>query len=180
MNKIVDNLNKEVSFLEQFGVFEVEKPYVAVEKEAENRFSDIYIEVVNKETDELKKEGNHTFLNEGMESLLKNKENYLYVESKNFELIRMEALVLEIDDLFDTYEAIFGLYAPKKAINEIKEYFKDEKFSIMFNDKDGLWDVNLALDNLEGFSKDVTLEEALQIIYKYIFTLQMSLQGNEK
>lgn len=177
MNKIVENLNKEVEFLQTKGVFEVEKEYISVEKEAQNRFDDVYLEISNKETDELVKEGNASLLNEKIESLLQNKENYLYVESKNFEMIRMESLVLEIDDIFDTYEAIFGLYAPKKAINQLKDYFKNEKFGMMFNDKDGLWEINVALDTVEGFKTDLPLEEILTLVYEYIFQLQMSINN---
>lgn len=177
MNKIVENLNKEIEFLQTHGVFEGEKAFISIEKEAINRFDDIYLEISNKETDELIKEGNATLLNEKIKNLLQNKENYLYVESKNFELIRMESLVLEKDDLFDTYEAIFGLYAPKKAINQLKDYFKNEKFSMVFNDKDGLWEINVALDTLPGFSPENTLEKILTLVYEYIFQLQTTVNN---
>jgi hypothetical protein len=49
-------------------------------------------------------------------------------------------------------------------------------FSLMFNQGDGLWDVNFALDNLKGFREDMLLEEAFNLIYHFLFILVQTIE----
>lgn len=68
----------------------------------------------NKESEELISEENSAFLSQPIEYLKKNKDEFLYFESQWFELIGVEALSLEVDDVFGTYNAMFGLKFQKK------------------------------------------------------------------
>ncbi|MGE7185509.1 branched-chain amino acid aminotransferase [Peribacillus sp. NPDC006672] len=153
-----------------------------VEKENTSRFTDAYIERSNKESEELISEENSAFLSQSIEYLKNNKEEFLYFESKWFELIGVEALSLEMDDVFGTYNAMFGLKFQKKMGEALKTYLTKElqedigSFSLMFNQGDGLWDVNFALDNVNGFREDLSLEETFNLIFHFLFILVETIE----
>ncbi|GAB6255291.1 MULTISPECIES: branched-chain amino acid aminotransferase [Peribacillus] len=157
---------------------------ILVEKENASRFTDAYMERSNKESEELISEENSEFLSQPIEYLKNNKDEFLYFESQWFELIGVEALSLEVDDVFGTYNAMFGLKFQKKMGEVLKTYLTKElqaeigSFSLMFNQGDGLWDVNLALDNIKGFREDMTLEEAFNLIYHFLFILVQTIEEN--
>ncbi|MED3911526.1 branched-chain amino acid aminotransferase [Peribacillus simplex] len=174
-------------------LFKEEKDYVVkhkliaddiiiVEKENESRFTDAYMERSNKESEELISEENSAFLSQPIEYLKKNKDEFLYFESHWFELIGVEALSLEVDDVFGTYNAMFGLKFQKKMGEALKTYLTKElqegigSFSLMFNQGDGLWDVNFALDNIKGFREDMSLEEAFNLVYHFLFILVQTIE----
>ena len=156
-----------------------------VEKENTSRFTDAYIERSNKESEELISEENSAFLSQPIEYLKKNKDEFLYFESQWFELIGVEALSLEVDDVFGTYNAMFGLKFQKKMGDALKTYLTKElqegigSFSLMFNQGDGLWDVNFALDNVKGFREDMSLEEAFNLIYHFLFILVETIEEDK-
>ncbi|MED4696320.1 branched-chain amino acid aminotransferase [Peribacillus frigoritolerans] len=155
---------------------------IIVEKENASRFTDAYMERSNKESEELISEENSAFLSQPIEYLKKNKDEFLYFESRWFELIGVEALSLEVDDVFGTYNAMFGLKFQKKMGDVLKTYLTKElqegigSFSLMFNQGEGLWDVNVALDNIKGFREDMTLEEAFNLIYHFLFILVQTIE----
>lgn len=155
---------------------------IIVEKENASRFTDAYMERSNKESEELISEENSAFLSQPIEYLKKNKDEFLYFESQWFELIGVEALSLEVDDVFGTYNAMFGLKFQKKMGDVLKTYLTKElqegigSFSLMFNQGEGLWDVNFALDNINGFQGDMSLEEAFHLIYYFLFNLVQTIE----
>ncbi|MGM0889012.1 MAG: branched-chain amino acid aminotransferase [Bacillota bacterium] len=155
---------------------------IIVEKENASRFTDAYMERSNKESEELISEENSAFLSQPIEYLKKNKDEFLYFESQWFELIGVEALSLEVDDVFGTYNAMFGLKFQKKMGDVLKTYLTKElqegigSFSLMFNQGEGLWDVNFALDNIKGFQEDMSLEEAFNLIYHFLFNLVQTIE----
>lgn len=148
-----------------------------IEKENTSRFTDAYIEISHKETEELLKEETAEFLSQPLGYLKTNKNEFLYLESSSFDLIGVEALSLEIDDVFGTYNAMLGLKFQKKMGDALKMYLQKElngdigTFSLMFNQGDGLWDVNFALNAVDGFKEDMTLDEAFNLIYHFLFKL---------
>lgn len=148
-----------------------------IEKENTSRFTDAYIEISHKETEELLKEETAAFLSQPLGYLKTNKNEFLYLESSSFDLIGVEALSLEIDDVFGTYNAMFGLKFQKKMGDALKVYLQKElngdigTFSLMFNQGDGLWDVNFALNAVDGFKEEMTLDEAFNLIYHFLFKL---------
>jgi len=44
---------------------------------------------------------------------------------------------------------------------------------------DGLWDVNFALSYAEGFTEEMTLLEAYQLTFRFIFSLIETIEENE-
>ncbi|WP_342667327.1 branched-chain amino acid aminotransferase [Domibacillus robiginosus] len=122
--------------------------FTIIEKENSTRFTDAYIERSNKETEELISEESATFLSQPLEYLKINRNEFLYIESTWFELIGVETLSLEVDDVFGAYNALFGLKFQKKMGNALKAYLNHElqggtgTYSLMFNQGDGVWDIN--------------------------------------
>lgn len=156
--------------------------FTIVEKENNTRFTDAYIERSNKENEELISEESAAFLSQPLEYLKINKSEFLYIESSWFELIGVETLSLEVDDVFGTYNALFGLKFQKKMGNVLKAYLNNElqgeigTYSLMFNQGDGLWDVNFSLNSVEGFKEEMSLGDALSLIYHFLFILVETIE----
>jgi hypothetical protein len=107
------------------------------------------------------------------------------LESNAFEVIRVDAVVLEFDEVFETYTALFGLKLQKKYGDDMKAYLDTHlngdgsKYSVMFSSEDGLWDMNFALDYVDGFSEELTFIEILQLMYNFIFKLVEAMDDTQ-
>nr|WP_277717652.1 hypothetical protein [Priestia megaterium]MDH3159073.1 hypothetical protein [Priestia megaterium]WEZ31302.1 hypothetical protein P5650_17310 [Priestia megaterium] len=87
------------------------------EKEESLRFKDSYIERVDKETDELiAEEFPLSFLDTPISYLKEHRSEFLYVESKWFEFIKLEGCSFEVDDVFGTYKVLTGLHMQKNSV----------------------------------------------------------------
>ncbi len=174
-------------------LFEEELNYVRKEELPEDnivvgntaeRFSNLYMELANKETDEVVQEKiDVTFLKEEVQYLEKNIEVYLYVETKAFEVISVDSMSLEVDSVFGTYEILCGLKSPKKKEKEIRTFMEEHLvgeetyYHLMFNGNDGVWDVNFSLEKVNGFHKDMEIGEALKLAYVFLFALHERLSA---
>ena len=87
---------------------------------------DAYIERSNKESEELIGVETVDFLEQSIEYLKKNIHEFVYMESDWFEIIGVDAICLEVDDLFGTYEALLGLKLQKKYNQTIRDYLQAE------------------------------------------------------
>lgn len=141
-----------------------------------NDFSNAYIERCDKETEEvLGKEA--TILGQSIEYLKTHKNEFIYLESTGFETIGVDAVSLEADDVFGTYDVMLGLKLQKKYESRIKEYLDnilsgdEAKFDLMFNQGDGLWDLNYSLNYMEGFKEEMLIGDAYQLIYASLVKL---------
>lgn len=148
-----------------------------IEKDPTTRFLDAYIERCDKETEETLAEESFAFLEQPIDYLQKHKNEFLYLESDWLELIGADAIVLEMSDVFGTYDVMVGLQLQKKFETSLKDNLSkelsgdDARFELMFNQKDGMWDLNFALDYVDGFHEGMSLEEAFRVIYRFLFTL---------
>ncbi|WP_129705975.1 hypothetical protein [Priestia megaterium] len=156
------------------------------EKEASLRFKDSYIERVDKETDELiAEESPLSFLDTPISYLKEHRSEFLYVESKWFEFIKLDGCSFEVDDVFGTYKVLTGLHMQKKFGSLLKQFFTKElnesptSVQLLFNDKDGLWDVNIELEAIKEFNKKMSIGEALILTYRFFFHLVEYVE-NEK
>ncbi|MGF2616042.1 hypothetical protein FZC84_11180 [Rossellomorea vietnamensis] len=147
------------------------------------RFHDSLIERVGKETEELiKTEETPQFLETPVNFVKRNINEFLFIDSKWFEIIRIDGLTLEVDDVFGHYSVLTGLKLQKKMANDLKAALSEklhgeDKVQLMWNDKDGLFDLNLAIDKLDGFNENESLGKNLQLIYHFIFTVLKELEG---
>lgn len=168
-------------------IFEEEKAYlekhelisidISVEENTSTRFNNAYIERSDKETEEMIAVESADFLKEPLEYLKKHKNEFIYIESEWFELSGADAVSLEADDVFGNYDVMLGLKLQKKFEKVIRLYLNDhlngneKRFDLLFNQDDGLWNLNFALDDLPGFKEDSTIGEAYSLIYRFLFTL---------
>ncbi|MEH7546211.1 branched-chain amino acid aminotransferase [Neobacillus vireti] len=148
-----------------------------VEKDANTRFADAYIERCDKETENMLKNETSAFLSEPLDYFKKHKNEFIYFESKWFDFVNVDAISLEVDDVFGTYDVMLGLKFQKKYDKQLKEYLnvhlsgEEAKFDLMFSNEDGLWNLNFALNYVEGFREEMTVGEAFQLIYHFLFKL---------
>ncbi|XXM72574.1 branched-chain amino acid aminotransferase [Lysinibacillus sphaericus] len=141
------------------------------------------IDVCNKETDELIRQESSSFLEEPLKYLKTNENEYIFLEADVFEEIRIDGLSLELDDLFGHYDAMFGLKLQKKYREEIVSFFQSlqgkKGFNLLFNGEDGLWDVNLSLNDLPAYHDDMTVKEAVEELYSHLSGLLEKVQGKK-
>ncbi|MGM0900839.1 MAG: branched-chain amino acid aminotransferase [Bacillota bacterium] len=152
-----------------------------VEKNANERFAGAYIERSDKETEEFLGEENSSFLDQPITYFKNHKNEFMYMEDPSFELVSVDAVSFEVDDVFGTYNVMHGLKLQKKYGEAIKSFFASEmkaensRVDLMFDANEGLWNVNFALNNVEGFSEDMTIRAAYDTIYRFLFKLVVSV-----
>lgn len=147
-----------------------------------SRFEDAYIERSEKELENMIAEETSTFLNQPIAYLKEHKNEFIYMESSWFDIIGVDAVSLEMDDLFGVYDVMLGLKLQKKYDKALKTHLKEKlsgdeaNFDLMFNAPDGLWNLNFALNSVEGFKEDMTLSDAYSLIYSLLFKLVESVE----
>jgi len=145
--------------------------------------TDAYIERLDKETEEVLGKETASFLEQPITYFKNHLNEFMYLESPAFEQINVDAVSFEVDDVFRTYSMLLGLKLQKKYQSNIKEFLTanlhgdDANVSLMFNGDDGLWDLNLSIDHVEGFREDLTISEAYQLVYQLISTLVGTLKS---
>ena len=155
---------------------------VPVEAGEEERFKEIYMERCDKETDNFLGEESEAFLNQSINYFQNHMNEYLYVEFGALEFIGVDGVTLEVDDIFRKYNAMVGLKLQKKYEPQIKAYLNETlqgeqlKFALQFSQKDGLWDLNILLSGIEEFHEDMTIGQTLQLLYRYLFALNVSVE----
>ena len=143
----------------------------------------MYIERCDKESEQLISEENSAFLEQPLEFLKKHKNEFIYIESHWFDFIGVDALSLEVDDVFGTYDVMLGLKLQKKFEKNLKEYLNthlhsdDSKFDLMFNGDEGLWSLNFGLNYVDGFQEEKSIGEAYQLIYRFLFKLVEAMEA---
>ena len=148
-----------------------------MENKLNSSFTDAYIERCSKDTETMIANESSTFLNQPITYLKEHKNEFIYVESTLFEQIGVEGVSLEVDDVFGTYDVMLGLKLQKKFEKMLKEQLnnslngEEAKFDLMFSHDDGLWDLNFALNYVEGYKEDLSLNEAIQLIHQFLSQL---------
>ncbi|WP_312469508.1 branched-chain amino acid aminotransferase [Neobacillus sp.] len=181
---------------EGISIFKEEKEYIEKNKLAEAiqfdvkepnvRYIDAYIERCDKLSENIIRNESSVFLTQPLDYLKKHKNEFIYLESQWFDLIDVEAVSLEFDDVFGTYDVMLGLKLQKKFDISLKDNLNthlhgdESKFDLMFSLDDGLWNLNFALNYVEGFQEDITIGEAYQLIYHFLFKLVEAVEKNMK
>ncbi|MBD3858449.1 branched-chain amino acid aminotransferase [Bacillus sp. 28A-2] len=146
----------------------------------EARFSDVYIERVDKESEEMIQTEAASFLNTPLTYVKQQKKEFIYIESKWFDVVKVDGLAIEWDEVFQTYTVLFGLKRPKKDTGILKDMLSSLKGAqLQFNGQDGLFDVNLPLLELEGIHEDTSFIDVISSMYQFLFHLMMQLEINE-
>jgi hypothetical protein len=188
MLKLKDKIAQVVADSGTISLFPIEKEYavkhgfINENTQIENKeWTFPVIERCLKETEEVIKEESESFMNEPASYFSKNADEFLYVESNAFETIGVDGIAFEMDDVFETSTVLFGLKVQKKWSPFLKEHLDanvgSTTYSAMFSDKDGLWDVNIPLDQLEDFHKDLSIKDAMDLTYRFIFNLLEAIEA---
>jgi hypothetical protein len=147
------------------------------------RFKDAYIERGNKETEEFLGEEAFEFLSKPIGYFKEQKNEFMYLESKWFDLIGVDAISFEKDDVFSTFDVMLGLKLQKKYESDIKKYLVENlrgegsRFDLMFDPNEGIWSLNFALNGIEGYNEDLSIGEAFDLIYGFLFGLAESIEN---
>jgi hypothetical protein len=153
-----------------------------VEKDPSSRFFEAYIERCDKETENIIANESATFLNHPIHFLKSHKNEFIYLESKWFDFIGVDAVSLEVDDAFGTYDVMLGLKLQKKYESMIKTFLntnlhgEESKFDLVFSQDDGLWNLNFTLNYMDGFQEEIEIGEAYRNIYRLLFGLVESVE----
>lgn len=159
------------------------KNFTLKEKDPISRFRDAYIERSDKETEEVIATVDNSFFSEPIDFLKNHKREFIYVESEWFNKIGVDAVSLEVDDVFGTYDVMLGIALQKKHGPKIKEFLNahlhgdEPKFDLIFNGQEGMWDLNFTLNHLEDFKEDITIGDGYIKIYRFLFTLMAGIEG---
>jgi hypothetical protein len=164
---------QEKEYAVKHGLLDADK---IVTRESDSRFEEAYIERCEKETEELIAQESFIFLNQPITYLQKHKNEFVFLELKWFNVIGVEAVSIEVDDVFGTYDAMLGLKLQKKYRNQIEHYLentlKDESsYDLLFNGEDGLWDLNITLNDHPDFHEGLTMLSSYELIYDFLFHL---------
>jgi hypothetical protein len=132
------------------------------------------LERCNKETEETLAVEKAEFLQQKLAYLKAHQEEFLYSEAEEFASLKMDAVVLEFDEMFKVYTALFGLRLQKKVNAELKAYLRDNlkgmlgSSSAMFSGDEGIWEINIALDAIEGFTGEETIEQGYELLLGFV------------
>ncbi|KAB3535603.1 branched-chain amino acid aminotransferase [Bacillus safensis] len=146
----------------------------------EARFGDVYIERVDKESENMIQTENASFLNTPLTYVKKHQKEFIYIESKWFDVVKVDGLAIEWDEVFQTYTVLFGLKRPKKDTNILKDILSPlNGAQLQFNGQDGLFDVNLQLLELENIHEDTAFIDVISAVYRFLFRMIVQLEINE-
>ena len=146
--------------------------------------TDVYIERCDKESENLLQEEGTEFLEQPIEYLNKNKNEFIYIESNEFDRLGVSGLSLEVDDIFGTYSVLLGLKQKKKVGPAIKSYLENNlhgtegNYSLVFNQGDGLWDINFAISYVEGFNNQSSIKDSCSLICEFLNKMIQSVEAN--
>jgi len=143
----------------------------------------VKIERCDKETEEVLAEESDAFLNTPIKYVKDHLKEFIYVESKNFEEINVDAISLEVDDVFGTYMALFGFKKQKKYASTIKQFLEthlhtesEKNYSAFFAGDEGLWEIKLPLYFIQGFSEELSLRKTVSVTYEFVKQLNETIK----
>ena len=141
------------------------------------------LERCNKESEETLAVETAAFLQQKISYFKTHQEEFLYAESSAFADAKMDAVVVEFDEMFKVYTALFGLRLQKKMGQPLKTYLRDHlkgmlgSSSAMFEGNEGIWEVNIALDAIEGFTGEETIEQAYTLLVNFVTTMLEAIEA---
>lgn len=135
------------------------------------------LERCSKETEDTITAEEITFASTPIHYLKENQGEFIYAECAQFPEIRIDAIALEFDEAFNLYTALFGLRLQKKHSEKIRQYLKANVKSALgsssasFSGQEGLWELNIAVDCIEGFTEQLSIVEVYELLYQFVAQL---------
>lgn len=141
------------------------------------------LERCHKETESVIAIEEASFLQQPISYFQKEIEQFLYVGANEFETVKMDAVVIEFDEMFKVHTALFGLSIQKKYSQALKVYLRDHlkgmlgSSSAMFNGDEGLWEVNIAFEAMADFTGEETIEQAIEKLIAFVSVMLTEVVG---
>lgn len=141
------------------------------------------LERCHKETEEIVAVEQAVFLEQPITYFKKEIGQFLYIGAEEFAAAKMDAVVIEFDEMFKVHTALFGLSIQKKHSQALKTYLRDNlkgmlgSSSAMFNGDEGLWEVNIAFEAMEGFTGEETIEQAIEKLLVFVSDMLKEVLG---
>lgn len=141
------------------------------------------VERCHKETEETLAVEQAAFLQQPITYFKKEIEQFLYVGAEEFSAAKMDAVVIEFDEMFKVHTALFGLAIQKKYSQALKTFLRDNlkgmlgSSSAMFNGDEGLWEINIAFEAMEGFTGEETIEHAIEKLVAFVTGMLAEVVG---
>jgi hypothetical protein len=135
------------------------------------------IERCSKETEEVLAKEDASFLKKTITYMKEHLNEFVYIESPSFEDARIDSMSIEVDDVFGIYMALFGFRAQKKFGDPIKAYLKENligeeiRLSVMFSNEDGLWEMNIPINSIEGYDENMSIEDVTELTHGFLVNL---------
>lgn len=135
------------------------------------------LERCSKETEDTITAEGLAFAKNPITYLKENQGEFIYAECTQFNDIRVDAVALEFDDAFSLYTALFGLKLQKKHGEAIRQFLKQHVKSALgsssasFSGQEGLWELNIAVDCIEGFNEALSIEQVYELLYDFVARL---------
>lgn len=170
---------EEDKYAKVHGLIEAEKNVKVLS--LSERLQPLYLERADKESDEVIAEESNEFLQQPISYFRSHMNEYLYIESDSLRIVGTDSLTFEVNDVFGSYEMMFGLSVQKKYEQVLREFLEknlhqDHRFVLLFNSADGLWDVNIPLSGMQGFSEENLIAEVLADAYLFLFKLAAAIE----
>lgn len=140
------------------------------------------IERCHKETEETIAVENAAFTNNPISYLKENQTEFIFAECTQFQEVRVDVMAIEYDDAFRLYTALFGLKLQKKHGDAIRHYLKEHVKSALgsssasFSLQEGLWELNIAVDCLDGFNEQLTIQQVYELLYDFVAQLLETIE----
>ncbi|WP_053365710.1 hypothetical protein [Bacillus sp. FJAT-27245] len=165
---------EEIAYAEKHGLVQ---PGAVSKRNSAERFQEAYIELSDKETEQMVSNDGTELLQQPVSFLKKNMNQFIYVESKWFELVDVDAVVIEVDDVFRNYQALLGLRLQKKYADSLNKLLQEKfefaktDYSLMFDGGEGIFNFNFSLEALKEFDEGRSIGEILNLVYGFLFNL---------
>ncbi|MEK4230551.1 protoporphyrinogen oxidase [Solibacillus sp. FSL H8-0538] len=169
---------------EELALFEVEKAYAKKHNllpqgviAGRKHFQFEVLERCDKESEELIAEEEATFLATPIHYLKAHQNEFIYAATEELDRVRVDAFALEFDEEFEAYTALFAVQLQKKHKTDIQAHLLSSldieraKCSVAFNAQESLWEMNIALEAMDDFNDQLTLEQVYEILYTFVFRL---------
>ncbi|WP_342525660.1 hypothetical protein MKY84_08975 [Chryseomicrobium sp. FSL W7-1435] len=108
-------------------------------------------------------------------------ENYIYSAKPEYSTFKVEGFVIELDDIFRFYNLLVGIYVPKAKMKDIDEALKEKwenpefNYALTFDANEGVAELNLPLDYVEGFSTEFTVQQTIEFIEQLLSTIVLKI-----
>lgn len=180
----IELYQEEMEYALKNGIFSSEQLAGVIKKDPFSRFQTAHLERCDKATEETVAKMDSRCLSEKINFLKKNRREFVYMESEWFDMLGIDAVSLELDDVFGTYDVMLGIDLKKEDEAKIKEFLdthlngEEVKFDLLYSNEEKIWNLNFTLNYMDQFHEEMTFGEAYVSIYRLLFELVAAVEND--